>query len=306
MATASVQIEIFLLTAIGFFCGRRGMLSPQTREQLIDLLFAVILPASIIDSFAIELTPDVLQQTFGALLISCGIQVFYWIWNHLFYRRSEPGHRVCLRYATMVSNAGLIGMPIAAAYFGSRGLLLSAMFLVPQRVFMWSYGLSMFADANGRDVLRKLVTHPCIVSIAVGFGVMGLTTAGVELPAPVGATVSALADCTTALGMVAVGGILSDCRLRDLLDREVLTYSLYRLIIIPLCVLLGLAVLPVDALSAQVSVLLTAMPAASTTAMLAAKYRRDALFASELVMSSTLLSMVTVPLVVLTVTAVWA
>lgn len=69
--------------------------------------------------------------------------------------------------------------------------------------------------------------------------------------------------------------------------------------------LLGLAVLPVDALSAQVSVLLTAMPAASTTAMLAAKYRRDALFASELVMSSTLLSMVTVPLVVLTVTAVW-
>lgn len=155
-------------------------------------------------------------------------------------------------------------------------------------------------------MLRKLVTHPCIVSIAVGFGVMGLTTAGVELPAPVGATVSALADCTTALGMVAVGGILSDCRLRDLLDREVLTYSLYRLIIIPLCVLLGLAVLPVDALSAQVSVLLTAMPAASTTAMLAAKYRRDALSASELVMSSTLLSMVTVPLVVLTVTAVWA
>lgn len=52
--------------------------------------------------------------------------------------------------------------------------------------------------------------------------------------------------------------------------------------------------------------LLTAMPAASTTAMLAAKYRRDAPFASELVMSSTLLSMVTIPLVALTASAVWA
>lgn len=303
--TASIQIEIFLLTGIGFFCGRRDMLSSKTREQLIDLLFAVILPASILDSFQVELTPTVIEQTLGAFLVSCGIQVFYWLWNHVFYRGTSPDHRVCLRYATMVSNAGLIGMPIAAAYFGSRGLLLASIFLIPQRVFMWSYGLSMFTDSSGRDVLRKLATHPCIVSIGIGIGVMGLYTAGIQLPAPVTATVSALSDCSTALGMMAVGGILSDCRLRDVVNREVLTYSLYRLVLIPLCVAGLLLALPVDPLTAQVSILLTAMPAASTTAMLAAKYRGDAPFASELVLSSTLLSLVTVPGVCTALSLVW-
>ena len=156
-----------------------------------------------------------------------------------------------------------------------------------------------------RDVLRKLATHPCIVSIAIGIGVMGLYTAGIQLPAPVTATVSALSDCSTALGMVAVGGILSDCRLRDVVNREVLTYSLYRLVLIPLCVAGLLLVLPVDPLTAQVSILLTAMPAASTTAMLAAKYRGDAPFASELVLSSTLLSLVTVPGVCAALSLVW-
>ena len=62
-------------------------------------------------------------------------------------------------------------------------------------------------------------------------------------------------------------------------------------------VLAVLIVLPLDPLSMKVSVLLTAMPAANTTAMLAGKYGRDPVFASELIMTSTLLSLFTIPLV---------
>lgn len=301
----NVQIEIFLLAAIGLLLGRRGMISAATREQLIDLLFAIMMPASIIESFMVELTGEVISQTATAFALSCGIQVFYWIWNHVFYRKAAPGRRTVLRYATMVSNAGLIGMPIAAAYFGDRGLLLSAVFLIPQRIFMWSYGLSMFTEASGRDVVRKMLTHPCVVSFAVGFAVMGLCTAGISLPEPVGETLSALSGCTTALSMLLVGSILSDCRLRDLLDRQALTYSFYRLLFIPACIAAILLALPIDSLSAQVAVLLTAMPAASATVMLASKYGCDAPFASEVVMSSTIMSLVTVPVVGMGLSAIW-
>ena len=58
-----------------------------------------------------------------------------------------------------------------------------------------------------------------------------------------------------------------------------------------------LIVLPLDLLSMKVCVLLTAMPAANTTVMLAGKYDRDPAFASELVMTSTLLSLFSIPLI---------
>ena len=85
--------------------------------------------------------------------------------------------------------------------------------------------------------------------------------------------------------------------LRELFQRQVLLFSLYRLLILPLIVLAVLIVLPLDPLSMKVCVLLTAMPAANTTVMLAGKYDRDPAFASELVMTSTLLSLFTIPLI---------
>ena len=93
------------------------------------------------------------------------------------------------------------------------------------------------------------------------------------------------------------GAILSGVNLRELFQKQVLLFSLYRLIILPLIVLALLLWLPLDPLSMKVSVLLTAMPAANTTAMLAGKYGRDPVFASELIMTSTLLSLFTIPLV---------
>lgn len=295
METAGVQVEIFVLAAIGFLLGKRGMLSASTREQLVDILFAVFLPASVIDSFMIEMTPEVIEQTVTVLALACGIQVFYALWNKVFYRGAQAEHKVVLRYATMVSNAALIGMPVAVAYFGPRGMLLSSVFLIPQRVLTWSYGLTMFGGERGHGVLRKLATHPCIVSIEIGFVVMGLYTAGFELPEPVRLSISALSGCSTPVSMVIVGGILSDCHLRDAINREVLSFSFYRLILIPLCVAAILFALPIDPVSAQVAVLLTGMPAATLTVMLASKYRRDAPFASEVVMSTTLFSLVTIP-----------
>ena len=103
-----------------------------------------------------------------------------------------------------------------------------------------------------------------------------------------------------------VGAIISECPLREVLDREALIYSFERLIAIPVIVALVLHALPVDAFSSEVCVLLSAMPAASTTAMLAEKYHADSRFASKLVMTSTVLSLITVPAVGMAIRALWA
>ena len=89
-----------------------------------------------------------------------------------------------------------------------------------------------------------------------------------------------------------------------MLNKDAIVYSFYRLLLIPLLVGILLWKLPLDELSIKVSVLLTAMPAASTTVMLAEKYGRDYKFASELIMTSTLLSLITIPIVAMALNAV--
>ena len=57
---AGLQIEIYLLMAIGWWMGKTGRLSKQTRSQLTDLVIMVILPCAIIRSFQMDLSEDVL------------------------------------------------------------------------------------------------------------------------------------------------------------------------------------------------------------------------------------------------------
>lgn len=79
------------------------------------------------------------------------------------------------------------------------------------------------------------------------------------------------------------------------MDRDTIYYGFIRLVFIPLLVYIGCRLAAVDELVTGVSVVLAAMPAASTTAIIASKYKKDETFATRCVVSTTLLSLVTVP-----------
>ena len=259
----------------------------------------VILPCSIVKSFQIEMNKDILISTFMILIISFAIQLLYFVFNKFLYQNLDHDKKICCQYGTMVSNAGFLGMPIAQGVFGSMGLLYASIFLIPQRIFMWSYGLSLFAKNKQNHVLKQVLTHPCIIAIYIGIVVMVLKSCGIELPTPINSTISAIAQCNTAMSMFVIGGILSDVNREEMVDKDAFVYSFYRLIVLPLVIMMILRILHVTTLPANVCILLSAMPAASTTAMLAQKYDGNALFASKLVFISTLLSLITLPLITL-------
>lgn len=95
--------------------------------------------------------------------------------------------------------------------------------------------------------------------------------------------------------MSLVGVILSRVKLTEIVDRDIIYYGFIRLVFIPLLVYIGCRLAAVDELVTGVSVVLAAMPAASTTAIIASKYKKDETFATRCVVSTTLLSLVTVP-----------
>lgn len=95
--------------------------------------------------------------------------------------------------------------------------------------------------------------------------------------------------------MIAIGAMLAESDIRRMFDRDVLYYCALRLAAYPLLILGVLRLLGVDSVLCSTMVLLSAMPMASTTAILADKYDCNPEIASQAIFVSTLLSIVTLP-----------
>ena len=296
----SLQLEIFLLILVGFVLSKLGYFSAHTRKQLTNIVLWIVLPCATIQSFEIEVDQDLLVSMALIFLISIGIQGIHWIFCTTCWNQIHDDRKISLQYGTMVSNAGFMGMPVTQSAFGATGLLYASIFLIPQRICMWSYGLSLYTDGQDlKEVIRKVMTNPCIVAIYIGVVVMVLGMFDLHLPDFLDSTIAAIGNCNTALSMIVIGGILSDVPKDQIGDKLSLLYSGLRLLVIPMILFLILIFLPVDPMVRNVCVLLSAMPAASTTAMLAQRYEKDPEFASKIIFVSTLFSMITLPIIFL-------
>ncbi len=293
MAIIQLQLQIFLLVAIGYLLSKLGMLVLVTRKQLTDLVIYVILPCNIVESFQVDLTHDLLISAGIVLVLGFAAQGLYALLNLFLYRRFDARRQINLKYGTICSNAGFMGLPLSLSIFGPTGLMYASVALLPIRLFMWSAGLSLYTSTTKKQVLKTLATHPCIIAVFVGFALM---LSGLQLPAFLNDTIDSLGNCCTALSMVVIGAILSDVDPRTVLEPAVLYYVVIRLIAIPAFLFGVLWLLKVDALVTGIIVILSAMPAGSTTAMLAQKYDQDPEFASKMVFLSTLASLITLPL----------
>lgn len=284
--------EMFLLMLIGYIAGRIGIITKAGKLCLTNLILYVILPCNILKAFLNE-TGVRWGEMLEVLILASLIQVFCSLIALVCYRFMDPGEKAVYQYATVCSNAGFMGNPLSQAVFGDIGLLYTSIFLIPQRIVMWTAGVSYFQqDADKKSACKKVLLHPCMIAVYIGL-VMMLCGAG--LPAFLDRTVSALSSCTTAMTMLYIGTILVDIDFRTLITKKQLYFALLRLLLIPLAVLLVCRAAQVDSLITEVCTFLTAMPAGSTTSLLAVKYQADDKSAARCVVLTTILSVVTIP-----------
>jgi predicted permease len=289
----NLQFTMFLMIAAGMILKKIGIIGPEGQRNITDLVIYLVLPCNIIKSFLVEFTFDILITFTGVLIISILIQVGCSILGKVMYQRIEVPQKKVLQYATICSNAGFLGNPIAEGVFGSIGLTLTSIYLIPQRIVMWSAGISVFTEApDKRTLVKKVVTHPCIIACFIGVILM-LTQ--LQLPGFLDSSIQTISNCNTAFSMMVIGMILADVDLKHLADKKVIYYTIIRLVLIPLLVYLPCKLFGLDSLVTGVCVLLAAMPAGATTSILAAKYNGDAAFATKCVIFSTLTSLLTTP-----------
>ena len=294
----SVQLMLFCLIVSGILIKKIGVISGAGRKVLSDLLINVILPCNIVHSFmsGTQVSGDFLRNCILMVVISALVQVAAAYGSRLLFKKYPRKQKSVLSYGMICSNSSFVGLPIAEALFGSLGVMYTSFFQIPIRFTIWTAGLALFTSVNRKDAFRKLARHPCIVSIFIGLLMMVLP---IQLPAFLDNTISAISKCTTPISMFVIGSILADASIRSLFSKSVLYYTFLRLLAIPLLVYLALLPFHLDNILVGIAVLMTGMPAGSTGAVLADQYDCDAPFYSQLIFTSTLFSILTIPLLTL-------
>ncbi|MBQ0064781.1 MAG: AEC family transporter [Firmicutes bacterium] len=293
----NLQCMMFLEMLVGYILCARKIIDVKDKAVVSKMVINVLLPCSIITAFDLETSAEMFEKMKTVLLISMAIQILCVIISHFCYNSCSREKKPIYQYGTVCSNAGLLGNAVIEHIYGSEGLLYGQFYLIPLRIVMWTIGISYFGEKSDlKSTIKKIFTHPCIVAIEIGLIQMII---GFSYPSFLNTTLISLGRCSTPMIMLFLGMVLAQTGFSKLITKDTVIYSIIRLLIIPAMVLLGCKLLQVDPFLTGISVALAAMPAGSTTAILAQQYNGDIEFASNCVVLSTLLSIVILPLWVL-------
>ncbi|MDE4908397.1 AEC family transporter [Methanogenium marinum] len=295
-------IILFLLMGVGYLCRRTGVIGPDGARGLSSFVVNVSLPALILMAMQVPLTAELVANAGGILF---GIAVFYGVSFAIaftiprFIAESDLEQGV-MRFMLVFSNLGFMGIPVAGAVFGPEAIFYVSIFNLTFSILLFSVGVLMLRPDMGRYLDPKLFLNTGLIASVAGLVLFALQ---VHIPSPFADVFTLLGTTTTPLAMVVVGALLATMPIEGIFtDKKIWVITILRLCVIPLAVFLILRPFVEGPFLLGIPVLLAAMPVAANAVMLAEEYHVDATIASKGVFLTTILSLITLPLITLLIT----
>ena len=300
----TMQGMMFLMILIGAGMRKIQIVTTEGRRSMTNLVVNLIHPSNILYAFS-KADASAFRSMLVVVAMAFLIQLAWYLLSRVLWRGMDESRRGVMRYAFQFSNCGYLGNPVIEGLYGAPGLVYASVFLLPVRLFMWSVGLECFQKGAGslRKTIERALTHPCVVATILGVVWMFFP---VGLPDFLYNTISGFNQCLTPMTMLVIGFIMAETDLKKMFCKDLFVITVLRLLLQPLAVLAACRLLNLETLVAEVVTVLVSMPVANTTALLASQHDCDYTFASNVVVFTTLVSMITIPLYSLLVGAVFA
>ncbi len=285
------QIAIMaLLIAVGWVLRRKNFLSEQGTKELGAILLRIIIPCVIVKSYIVPYSRERLLE----LALSAGLALLGFIAAMLIAYAVYGKRRRIENFAAAFCNAGFIGIPLAQAAIGEDGVFYVAASVALLNLFQWTYGVYIMTDRRDAIRAKTIATNPVVIAIVVG---VVLFVGRIPVPEILTSTLGYIAGMNTPVAMILMGTYLARVSWRELLDRRAYSCVLLRLVVIPAVVLVLFWLLPVSNTAVVMAVFLAAAtPVGANICVFAQQYNSDYPFSVVTVCLSTVLSVVTVPL----------
>ena len=287
-------IIMFALMLLGLLLSRRGMITEQGSRDLSNVLLYAVIPCVILRSYMSEFSTEKLR----AMGLSALIAVIAFAASiAVAYLTCGTRHRI-ENFAVAFGNAGFIGIPLVTAVFGPEAAFYVVSFSTFANLLQWTYGIVIISGKKETMNLRMVFVNPVFISMVIGIALFVLQP---TLPTVVTGTIDYIADGNTVLAMIILGYYLSKVQLRGLFaDVRLYLFSALRLLVVPAVTILVFLPFPfARGEITLITLIAAATPIASSTAIFAQKFDQDYRQAVSYVCLSTILSVATLPLVML-------
>lgn len=295
LTVGSSVLTLFLMMAVGFFLGRKKILDSRTLGQLSTTLLYVVCPIIVVTSLMDESRDAVtIRRLLVSLAALAGTYLLNMLLIQLCFRRTDRSRQGLMRFASIYGNTIFMGMPLIQSALGPSGMIPVVVTMGLFNVCTWSHGAALIGGRE-RVSLRKALLNPGVISFAVAL-LLFLTQ--LPIPAPITRAMDYLSSLNTPLAMLVIGAQMAAADLRSVFtDRSLYAAAALKLIAVPLVTMLVLLPFGLEADTYTAIAILAACPVAGSTSLFCQIMGRDTALSAKLISLTTLLSLVTLPLV---------
>lgn len=298
LKTIALQVLIlYLIAGVGFITDKTGIFRQKDAKRLIDLLFNIILPIAIIHTFmTMEYSKEHVKGILIAFLCAFASHIFGYAVAKLTFRKRSFKEQGIYHYAIVLSNAAFLALPLAKSVVGSEGIFYCSVYVAVFNMVAFTIGIYEISGREAKIDLKKLILNPGTISVLIGLPLFFLQ---LDIPYFISYPLEIVGNCNSPLAMIVFGTFLANSSFKAMFaKKEIYFVSFIRLVLIPLC-MLGLFYICGVRGSLLVSMLISvSAPVATNTAMYAAKYDNDTALGSEVAAQSSVLSIITMPVIV--------
>lgn len=304
------MLVLFSMMIVGFFCYKKDWIDDHSYSKMSKIVVNIMNPLLVIDGV---LSKDN-DGDWHKLLLNLLMVVIYFtilvIISIPIVKILRPEKEIVGLYRLMFifSNVGFMGIPVISALYGPSVIIYIIFYMQGYNFLLYTYGIILARSSaimeggekkepvHFKDNLKLMLN----AGVVAGIIAIILFVFQIQVPKPVGTLISYLGQCVVPMSMILIGASMAQHNLKTIFnDIKLYWFLLIRLIIIPISVALLVRNIPMDTQILGVFILMFAMPVGSIVVLVAMEQGADATCCTKGSVVSTLLSIITIPIVAL-------
>lgn len=292
-------IKLFVIMFMGYVVVKAGLMKSSESKSVSVIMVYLVIPCVILNAFQVEYTPDVQKGLLLACAAAVAVHILFLLLTAIL---KKPLHLDVIERATIIySNAGILVIPLVQELLGQEYVIYSSTYIAVQLILIWTHCKNMLCEEDKLE-WKKVLLNVNIISIIAG---VVLFIFRIQLPSGAQDVLNMMNNMIGPLGMLLAGMVIAEVPLRTVFTRKrsYLSAAL-RLLVYPVFVLGLMKIIQTfTAIHDSKQILLTVYlasitPACATVTSMAQLYDKDAAYSSSLYVLTTLLSIVTMPVMV--------
>ena len=297
MLVVNRMIQLFVMIGVGFVVARANLIQENFNQHLTKFVLNLTMPCMIISSV---ISSQSHQLALRDIMLSTILLVFILpLFAYLCIRLlSLKKHQGLYMFMMMYPNVGFIGFPLLQSIFGVESILSTAVINMGFNLSLFTLGIIVMTYGQNQrpNIDIKNLLSPGVISSLLAIFIYVLK---IEMPQVIANPISLIGSMTTPLAMIIIGSTLSVYKLKDIFsDIKVYLFIIFIDIIVHIIFFPFISLLIHDTMIQGMTFIILAMPVANGAVLFAKTYNQDEFLAAKTVFISTMLAIVTIPLLV--------